>query len=221
MNNFILGPLDTDSISIAESDMAPMVKERQNVGRPKGIKDVKKRKPRNPTKALEMVGKKYGKLTILGLNEQNNRNPLVDVICDCGVKKTINAYSVRRRTISCGCAQKESVIKRQYKGEKVSCINRLLANYKANAKNRNIEFSLTHDQIKTIIFNNCYYCEQPPYMTITTYSGTITYNGIDRIDNSIGYVISNCVPSCKPCNIAKHSISKEMVLKLYNYYYAK
>lgn len=30
MNNFVLGPLDTDSISIAESDMSSMSKERQN-----------------------------------------------------------------------------------------------------------------------------------------------------------------------------------------------
>lgn len=29
------------------------------------------------------------------------------------------------------------------------------------------------------------------------------YNGIDRIDDSIGYTIDNCVTCCRTCNWAK------------------
>jgi hypothetical protein len=33
--------------------------------------------------------------------------------------------------------------------------------------------------------------------------GDYTYNGVDRIDNSIGYTKENCVPCCTICNWAK------------------
>jgi 5-methylcytosine-specific restriction endonuclease McrA len=35
-------------------------------------------------------------------------------------------------------------------------------------------------------------------------SGVFVWNGIDRLDSSVEYVISNCVPCCSKCNVAKH-----------------
>ena len=34
-------------------------------------------------------------------------------------------------------------------------------------------------------------------------NGHIMYNGIDRKDNNIGYIVSNCLPCCSWCNKAK------------------
>jgi hypothetical protein len=34
------------------------------------------------------------------------------------------------------------------------------------------------------------------------------YNGIDRIDSSIGYILSNCRPCCRTCNVAKSDLSE-------------
>lgn len=34
------------------------------------------------------------------------------------------------------------------------------------------------------------------------------YNGIDRVNNDIGYLIENCVSCCKVCNFMKRSMSK-------------
>jgi hypothetical protein len=65
------------------------------------------------------------------------------------------------------------------------------SNYKNNASKRNIQFELTKEQYKYIIRNNCYYCNG---------SGNM---GIDRLDNNLPYLISNCVSSCKICNRAK------------------
>ena len=33
------------------------------------------------------------------------------------------------------------------------------------------------------------------------------HNGIDRVDSTMGYAIDNCVPCCKTCNIAKHTMT--------------
>lgn len=35
------------------------------------------------------------------------------------------------------------------------------------------------------------------------------YNGIDRVDSSVGYTLENCVPCCKTCNCAKLCMSEQ------------
>jgi hypothetical protein len=37
--------------------------------------------------------------------------------------------------------------------------------------------------------------------------------GIDRRDNSVGYLISNCAPCCKNCNLAKRDMSEAEFLR--------
>lgn len=37
---------------------------------------------------------------------------------------------------------------------------------------------------------------------------TYTYNGVDRVNNSDGYTIKNCVPCCAICNYAKRDLSE-------------
>lgn len=69
--------------------------------------------------------------------------------------------------------------------------------YKQSAKTRGYEFSLTVDEFKLLLADKCHYC------------GTGGKVGVDRIDNSIGYVFKNCVPCCWECNKFKGGINKE------------
>lgn len=41
-------------------------------------------------------------------------------------------------------------------------------------------------------------------------------NGIDRVDNSLGYVADNCVPCCEACNRAKLQMSSTDFINLAN-----
>jgi hypothetical protein len=41
---------------------------------------------------------------------------------------------------------------------------------------------------------------------------TVTYGGIDRKDNTIGYVVGNVVPCCIVCNRAKMDLPYEAFL---------
>lgn len=59
------------------------------------------------------------------------------------------------------------------------------------------EFELTKDEFKKIKLNNCYLCGK-----INTSTHT---NGIDRINNSIGYTVENSRACCKTCNYTKNS----------------
>jgi hypothetical protein len=67
-------------------------------------------------------------------------------------------------------------------------------NYKDGAKKRNLLFTLTDNECLKLFSKKCYYC------------GFINQShgiGIDRADNTKGYIKSNCIPCCTQCNIMK------------------
>lgn len=77
--------------------------------------------------------------------------------------------------------------------------------YVQSSKHRNIHFELTVDEYKSIAQNPCYYCG-----TVNEKRG---FNGVDRVDNSIGYNTDNCVACCSMCNYMKGTISRDNFLR--------
>jgi hypothetical protein len=69
--------------------------------------------------------------------------------------------------------------------------------YKKNAKKRNISFNLNMEEFNNIVNNVCYICGKV--------NSNEHQNGIDRINNNIGYIISNCKACCTDCNIMKNN----------------
>lgn len=63
---------------------------------------------------------------------------------------------------------------------------------------RGYDMTLTFEEFKNIVSKSCKYCGE-----------NIKIIGIDRIDNNIGYILENCVPCCKICNIMKSTLSLE------------
>lgn len=55
------------------------------------------------------------------------------------------------------------------------------------------EWKLSFEQHQSLVLSSCHYCGTPPAPT----------NGIDRMDNQVGYIPKNCVPCCWPCNRMK------------------
>jgi len=92
--------------------------------------------------------------------------------------------------------------------------------YRIGAEDRGLAFNLTLEQFSTITSKNCFYCDTPPansYKRSNSNSGEFIYSGIDRVDNSVGYEINNCVPCCYPCNNRKRSVTKEIIEKAYHF----
>lgn len=55
-----------------------------------------------------LIGKKYGKLTVISDTYHINKRLVVDVLCECGNKKTVLKQSLENgSTLSCGCYNKE------------------------------------------------------------------------------------------------------------------
>jgi hypothetical protein len=72
--------------------------------------------------------------------------------------------------------------------------------YETYAERANTRFQgqavLTKTEFNNLTKEKCHYCDK---------DGP---NGIDRIDNTIGYTMGNCVPCCKHCNYVKGHLSQ-------------
>jgi len=97
------------------------------------------------------------------------------------------------------------------KSEGESSFQRLLRQYKVNAKKRNLLFLLSDSKFRELTSAKCTYCGVSPkqIMYSNDANGKYLYNGIDRINNSIGYIDNNCVSACKICNKAKTNLTLE------------
>jgi len=78
------------------------------------------------------------------------------------------------------------------------------ASYRSRAEKKDLEFAITHDDYKSITHQDCYLCGKKSTDTNT--------NGIDRVDNAIGYTIANCKACCKECNHMKNNYALDTLL---------
>jgi hypothetical protein len=161
----------------------------------------------------DLTGKKFGRLTVLSFDHvSKNRGSYWKCKCDCGNISIPQGRCLRLgQTKSCGCYQKEQAKERNRIKIGEASFNRLFRVYKRNAKNRELEFSLTKNKFIILTTENCFYCGCAPNTMVfaDNSNGNYVYNGIDRVDNSKGYTDDNCVPCCKICNKAKLKMTKD------------
>lgn len=185
-----------------------------------------------PSNYIDLTGHKIGKLLVLnrGVNNKHRRVQW-DCLCDCGKKLTITTTAINRKMIarakSCGCAQKDKyqLIKRRALPG-IRGFNALYGSYKYQAKKRNLLFELSKDQLRAIVTKNCHFCGAVPsriakaHYKITIKNSEFVYNGIDRLDNTQGYVPYNLVSCCYTCNRAKSDMSlmefRNWIMDLFN-----
>jgi hypothetical protein len=126
--------------------------------------------------------------------------------CDCGYTKTIPAKSLRSGKSS----QCRSCASRKHPGF-TPAQNDLYRVYHNSATRRGFSFDIDRDQFIKLTSLNCHYCGGEPSNVMvkkdSRNKSQYVYNGIDRVDNTIGYELSNCVPCCKTCNYAKHTMT--------------
>lgn len=153
------------------------------------------------------IGYKFNKWTVLEKTEErSHKNILWKCKCECGNISKLKA-SVIKNNLSKGCRNCANKSKLK-KGE--ACFNDLYGSYKRRAKKKQLEFNLSKEDFKAITSKNCYYCGKKPSHQLkikyNRYNGSYIYNSIDRINNSVGYIIENCIAACGDCNKMRNSI---------------
>jgi len=162
-------------------------------------------------KAIDLTGKRFGRLVVVGYigsRRQGKRKfRFWSCQCDCGKLTEVRTGHLTAGQIQgCGCKR------RLVKGE--SAFNSLYDTYQRNARVRDLVFRLNKDQFKNLTQGFCFYCGVPGSNVIDRlrHNGVYVYNGIDRLDNSVGYTKKNCVTCCKTCNWMKNTMNyKEFI----------
>lgn len=146
--------------------------------------------------------------------------------CSCGTKKLIGLNTLRAGT-STKCKSCAATLQPRSKRERFSIMTQEEASFRAvrrtyfrTARERGLLCTLTAVEMRQFFAGNCDYCGSLPSnrQTPATTSGRLypgpafVYNGIDRVNNNLGYVEGNCVSCCVDCNRAKRRMSKEEFL---------
>lgn len=154
-------------------------------------------------KVRNLLGQQFGQLCVVRREKSTKRGQARwRVACICGAESVVQGTDLTGgKTKSCGCRRKLS------EGE--SMRKRILATYKIEAMKRNHSWELPEEIFFQLIKEDCHYCGQVPMNVARAVgaNGEYCYNGIDRVDNQQGYVVTNVVPCCAICNRAKKGMT--------------
>lgn len=169
-------------------------------------------------KRKDLEGKIIGNKKVLNylgskvLNGRKCHYYLVECI-KCGERYEImyNTHNFKKSTMFCTSEKCQ-----QLRGENLKNKSRITKNgkiepgfirvfnsYVRGAKDRDISFKLTEQDVYNIIKQNCFYCGEDPEPDSNNY----IRNGIDRLNPQKGYTLDNCVPCCATCNRMKSNMS--------------
>lgn len=158
------------------------------------------------SKRLDLTGQRFGKLLVVGFAGLNKYKQFSwNCICDCGEFKVVGSRDLRTGGVkSCGCLKR-------YKDKSLSVKKQLYSIFCHNAKKRLHKIEIDFEQYVKLISQPCFYCgligsntHKRDYINFD-----LRYNGLDRINNNLGYIESNVVTCCKHCNRAKSDMTAE------------
>jgi len=176
-------------------------------------------------KLIDLTNKKFGRWKVIKRVYPNTNDGKAKWLCECecGTKRAVSGHNLKQGiSNSCGCLNKENLNKANRLSLGIANMRGLILKYKRSAKIKKLEYTLTEQQFKELTSGNCYYCGESPKQIKkqkNTY-GNYIYNGIDRIDNNLGYTPENSVSCCKLCNYKKSNMDiqefKDWIVKVYN-----
>ncbi len=170
---------------------------------------------------LDLIGQKFSRLLVIEKAEHHSKRTAWKCQCYCGTIKVIKTEELRSGdTKSCGCWNDEQ---RSARAKNMYSKNiKFLPHITTARKVWKTRYSdISFDDFYELSQQNCYYCGVAPNnlqnaplcdkkSSLTAReNGDFIYNGLDRMDNTLGHTKENCVPCCKYCNYAKREQTQE------------
>ena len=161
---------------------------------------------------LNLVGKRFTRLVVIKDvgNHPTTGESYWECKCDCGKTTKVTGFCLTSgNTKSCGCYHKIRTRQLFSKSPEENALGKVFCDYRKNARIKKHDFRLSKRQVQDLIFSDCYYCGEKPKNTLAYHEKVITYQGIDRLDNTKGYTPDNVVPCCIVCNKMKKALSHD------------
>lgn len=147
----------------------------------------------NPTgigaKIKHKKGDKHGMVTLTGNREKRHTTYWYEATCKCGATIWLSLPGL---TYLAGCASCRGWRTR---------LRQIRSDYRSPARLKGRVFELSQEQFNDLVMAPCKYCGDKDFPL-----------GVDRVDNSKGYTLDNCVPCCGMCNKAKSNKPLEYFL---------
>ena len=173
---------------------------------------------------VELIGQRFGLLVVVGPTPYKGkvRRTWWECKCDCGEVVPIReAQLIRRQALSCGCMKGRRGL-RKMSDDDISLLSTRspagrwrFYQYYYGAQNRGYRWDISEDDFFEITSRPCEYCGVAAGNTaeVKRSKSQFAYNGLDRVDNTKGYILSNVVPCCGMCNRSKYTHSREKFLE--------
>lgn len=168
------------------------------------------------TKAASAVAQQaeFGDWKVLRHDGESVRR--VIALCrSCDIERSVDIFNIMRRgrTRCQSCANKSKYGSYQPLPPGEAVKRSLYRDMRRDAVRRKYEFDLSYEQTVKLVSSDCEYCGSEPNRLVKTRLESMLANGIDRVDNSIGYVVTNCVSCCKVCNYMKRTMTREEFIR--------
>lgn len=162
----------------------------------------------------DLTGQKFHRLQVVEfVYKDTSGHSHWQCICECGNECQATTHKLTSgRKKSCGCLIAEETGNRFRKPDGERGKNQLFEQYKHEAEKRGLYWDLSKRDFLAITSADCFYCGIKPGQKkggvphLPNYHGQFIYNGVDRVDPSLGYFLSNVTPCCKACNFAKQGM---------------
>lgn len=165
-----------------------------------------------------LVGKRFGRWVVIEEAGRDSQGAKVWLCqCDCGKRRSgpTTARLKLGASLSCGCLRgmRRATSPRHRIAEGQASLNALWTSYRIGARKRGHAWGLSREEFADLTKGDCFYCDAAPTKTIQPPNvwSPYTYNGVDRVDNAVGYRLSNCVPCCTTCNKIKGQVSRAII----------
>lgn len=119
--------------------------------------------------------------------------------------------SVAKKTL--GQKPTREAIEHSHRNHARTSEDQVYRRYMYVAQKRGLAFQLALEEFTVLLSGNCHYCGDPPGVMKSSSGRLFAANGIDRVDNKLGYSITNSVSCCKWCNRMKSTLGKEQFIE--------
>jgi hypothetical protein len=148
-------------------------------------------------KAIDESNHRFGKLSVACRAPSKHSKAYWICVCDCGKVREVCGTDLRNgKVTACAICSGQSL---PIPGVELG-FSGVIKRMKREATTRGLVWNIPYDYLRVLVKQNCFYCNSAPY---PRRGKKYVYNGLDRVDNMLGYVPKNVVPCCWACNKLK------------------